>query len=539
MSEDDRFAPEKTSVKEKAKLYDNFVDAKKDADKKPKKKAGGTEQKCPLKKEEEKPKIVSVQFLDGDDDTELAGIGKHFVNLPPNKKWVDGTNIQNIDRLSQKTRIKVRFNKSGSHKFKIKYEPGNNNAAYTDTEKGRNDNFKYEDGEKEYTTDDADGTKIIAADFFVTAAGKDEYTLVAKDDYGNPAVKSNKIEMHRLIYYQELKMNSPDVSPLGSMAGFEGEFAKFNIKLARLGRANMEHLKNIGGSDSDEHAFLSSARKAYASSGATVKHPYVVAVAFTDHLAAIGKNVPFGWGPIDVGPGEAPLDLDLTDDNGKKKYLWKGFDDGHDWFVEAHFIEDGATWPENAVNIKKADITPLASSPAKPDKCCKIRIQVANIKRKTGKVKKFLKILGLGGGDSVRTGSIYLSLNCVDRFRGGISFRDGNLICVGTRSFWNARSDAVQVRTIIHEMGHKIGMVVKGTGKDPDKVETWYDKAKGHRGNHCYNGLPDGQARYDNPGDSSSTICVMYGSSNGKTQFCAKCSPAVRKQDLSTGWNPF
>ena len=37
-------------------------------------------QQCPL--QEEDPVIISVEFLDGDENTELAGTGEHFVNMP-------------------------------------------------------------------------------------------------------------------------------------------------------------------------------------------------------------------------------------------------------------------------------------------------------------------------------------------------------------------------------------------------------------------------------------------------------------------------
>jgi hypothetical protein len=123
--------------------------------------------------------------------------------------------------------------------------------------------------------------------------------------------------------------------------------------------------------------------------------------------------------------------------------------------------------------------------------------------------------------------------------RGGLSFGGGNLICVCTVAWWSKESTSGQNETMIHEMGHKVGMVVKGTGKDPDKVATWYDNSKGHVGNHCHNGLPAAQKRYDNKGDGKKATCVMYGAGNGVSAFCGNCSPAVRKQDVSGGWSAF
>jgi hypothetical protein len=92
---------------------------------------------------------------------------------------------------------------------------------------------------------------------------------------------------------------------------------------------------------------------------------------------------------------------------------------------------------------------------------------------------------------------------------------------------------------MVHELGHTVGMVANGTGKLPDAVATLYTSAKGHVGNHCYNGNADGQARYDSATDSANSTCVMYGATNGKSAFCDNCAPAVRKLDICDGWSKF
>ena len=520
--------PKKVSIKDRAKFFDNFVKANKDANEKSKKKPGDTKEKCPLKKE--KAKIVSVQFLDGDDDTELASNGKQFVNLPKEIKWVDGTHVLNVDRLTQKPRVKVRFNQKGSHKFKIKYETGNNNIAYSNAEKGRNDNFKYETMEKEYTTD-TDGTKIIPQDFFIAAAGKDDYNLVAKDEYKTPPVKSNSIQTHRLIYYQELKMDSPNVTAPASLATFETEFAKHNITFVGLNRVNTEHIENISNSKKDEHDFKNADRAAFSNSTGPTKQPFVVAIAYTDHLAVKDENIRLNWNQT-VGPGQPDVTISLIDD-GRRKYLWKSLVSGEKWFVSAQF-EDNETG--QIVPIDENNCTAVPIDNAYPDKCNKIKIKVDDIKLKLGVGKKIGQFFGLSSYNPVRAGKIKLTINWVNRFRGGLSYSDGNLVCICTRAFWRSIDTNSMNQTLVHEMGHKVGMVPDGTGKKPDKTETFYDDSKGHVGTHCYKGLPDGEAKYDKPGDNASSQCVMYGATNGKSAFCDKCTPAVRKQDLSKGW---
>ncbi len=479
-----------------------------------------TVQTCPLKdKKKDEPKIVSVAYLDGADDKEIAG-GKHYVNFPRDAKWINNDEIKNIDRLSHKPRIKVRFNKPGSHSFKVKYIPNAGNAAYSGAEKGRTDHFKYQDQQKSYSTD-GDGTKILPIDdFFVTAAGKDKYKLEAEDDKGNK-VHSGELEIHRLIYYVEIKMKTL-TSVAGSLGTLTGEFAKHNIKLKALPSVEMDHIPNIGAGDDD--TFKTKARTAYDTSQAPGKQPYVAAIAYTDHLAVKNPNQKVIKAGVQVGPGKAAVEIPiagpgLTNPAVKDRYLWKNLVPGEGWFVSAKFLKDGGTSGTDDVVIPEAKCTAVAASTAKPDMCKKVSIDVT----------------GLAAG----TGTITLEVHWVDRMRGGLSFPDGNLICVCTRSWWSDKSAAGQNQIMIHELGHKVGMVADGTGKLPDAVATLYDSSKGHVGNHCYKGNADGQARYDSATDSDSSTCVMYGATNGKSAFCDNCAPAVRKLDICDGWSKF
>jgi len=488
-------------------LHKALSSSKEDADKSFSKcPVGGTAEPCPAKKtEDEKPKIVAVEFLDGDDKTELALTGKHFVNLPRDEKWKDGTHVLNIDRLSQKARFKVRFNKSGAYSFKVKYKPGGSNSAYTDTEKGRNSNFKFEESEKTYTTD-SDGTKIIASDFFVTAAGKDSYQLMAKDNDGNE-VQSHTKETHRFVYYQGLKMKG--VPAASNLTTFVGEFTKHNITLVSLGSAEMEHMPNISTGDSD--AFQNKARTAYNGSGASAKAPYVVAIGYTDHLAVKDASQTVVKSGVEVGPGKPDVEIPIVNGSGQSKYLWKNIVPSEGWFVSVKFRKDGSA---TDVAVPEADCAAVPADASVPDMCRKVKVKVSGL--------------------AAATGTITLTVNWVNRMRGGLSFGGGNLICVCTRAWWQAESTDDQNQVMIHEMGHKVGMVADGTSKGPDKTAKFYE-GKGHVGPHCHQGLPV----QDSYSGVSGSTCVMFGATNGITTFCADCTPAVRKVDLSSGWSAF
>ena len=142
-------------------------------------------------------------------------------------------------------------------------------------------------------------------------------------------------------------------------------------------------------------------------------------------------------------------------------------------------------------------------------------------------------------GLATATGTITLEVHWVDRMRAGLSFSGGNLICICTRAWWSNKSSVSQNQVMVHELGHKVGMVAVGTGKLPDAVATLYTSAKGHVGNHCYKGNADGQARYDSVSDHSNSTCVMYGSTNGQSAFCSDCTPAMRKLDICDGCSKF
>ncbi|MFN8660230.1 MAG: hypothetical protein U0105_28090, partial [Candidatus Obscuribacterales bacterium] len=393
------------------KKHGGEEEGKKEEEKKPPaKKPADPVQPCP-EAEEDEPKIIAIDFLDGGDDIKLGG-GKQWVNLPRDDKWVDGADIKNKDRLSHKPRIKVWFNKPGAHGFKVKYLPDGGNAAYSVAEKGRTSHFKYQDAQKAYTTD-GDGTKILPIDdFFVAAAGKDKYKLEAEDNKGNK-VQSSEIEIHRLIYYVEIKMKTL-TSIATSLATLEGEYAKHNIKLKALPSVEMDFMANV--SDSDEATFKTKARTAYAGSTAPAKEPYAIAIAYTGHQAEKNTNKRISKASVQVGPGKPDVLIPIRgtgvyDTRDIERSLWNNIVPGEDWFVSAKFLKDGGTAGTDDVVIDKAKCTPVPVSAAKPDNCKVVKIDVTGL--------------------PVATGTITLEVNWIDIMAGGTSY-GANLISVCT-----------------------------------------------------------------------------------------------------------
>ena len=460
----------------------------------------GSTTECPP---EDKPRIVAIEILDGSDTVVLGGAGNQYVNLPGDDKYNDTTKLKNKDRQTQKPRVKVRFDRPCTEGFKVKLVKGGSNSTYTGTEEGRNAKFLYEKNEKSYTTN-GDGTKIFN-DIQITAAGGDSYHFTAKDNYGNE-VQSVTLQTIRRVYIQELKMTG--ASAAADINILTSEYASQHVELEQLPSKEMTRIENVG---TDTGPFETAARTAYTGSGASAKAPYVVALAYTDHLAVKETPPAITKSGVDVGPGKPAVDIPIIVGTAQK-YLWKNIVTGESWFVSASFRKDGGA---TDVNIPAVKVTPVPVNPAVADMCNSVRIQVDDLTT------------------AVETGTITLNVHIVNRMRGGLSFPGGNLICVCTRAWWQTKTGASQNQVMVHELGHHIGHVPEGTGTGLDKTPNQYT-GKGHVGSHCHTGLGV-LASYS----GQSGTCVMFGATHANPAFCADCAKAAKKADLSPGWSTF
>lgn len=485
-------------------------DSKKDADEnfscdKP---ATSPTQSCPVKD----ANIVKIEWVDGGQPgkEKTVATATQWVNLPKADKWVNGDEIKNTDRLGKRPRMKVTFDKPGGHSFKVKFLVPTGTPAYTATEKNRNSSgFKYTETEKSFTTE-ADGTKIFDGLDLVVGGGY-EFIAEATDAKGKQ-VKTKKLTTKRLVYFAEAKMRGL-ASVLSTTAVVEGEFDSHHIKLKKLGDLTIPHQENIGTGDS---ATLSANVTAAVNGSADhkAKNDHMLIVAYTDHLAVKNANVEVNSGlAVQVGPGKPKVTLAVTANGlrsphtNKPRNLWHDIVTGEGWFVEAKFHKNDGT----VIDIPEAKCAPK------------------------GGVNLWKEVEVDVTGLAAATGQIKLKVNVVDRMRGGLALGGANQTCVCTKAWWRTSSDAKQQCTAIHELGHKVGQVSAGNGNSPDKAAKHY-AASGHVGNHCYQGCTAGQADYNTSANKTASTCVMFGTVNQKTTFCADCAPCVKKVDLTAGW---
>jgi len=475
------------------------------------------------------PAILSINFVDKDNRT-LPGTSIQYVNLPQDKKYVDVTNgpVKHITQLGQKLKFKVKFNQEGSYKFKVKLEPKKDskgvskNVEYTAAEKGRNTNFKYQEKEKEYTTD-SNGEKVIdiSDTIFVTPAGGDVFILSATATEGKKNTMTLEIITERMMYYAEFKMPVIKNDCAQNLNIFKEEYKKHGIIFQGLPPVTLtKDRANIGKKEQD--TFKEEVQDAYKNSTVKDKDPYCIAVAYTGHLAVKDEKQEI---PVRVtGGSETPVTVDIRY-NKEKHYLWNNID-SDDWFVDCYFVADGAinamldffavsdTFGYGRHPISKSKIT--LNSPAAGSN--RVSIDISSLPKEKG--------------------TITLTVNCVSYMRGGLSFGGTNIIAICTRGNWKTQTTQEQNNIIVHEAGHQINMVTDGdsTKKLPDKTPNYYI-GKGHQGHHCNTGLTNSQkakTEYKTSEDTSSQ-CVMYGATNGKSAFCPECAKAVKKMDLSKG----
>jgi hypothetical protein len=467
-------------------------------------------------------KIVSVEFLDGGDNSILVGEGKQIVNLPSKDQWVDGTIVTNKDRLSEYPRIKVTFNKKGTHLYWLKFEPGADNTKYSPAEIKRN-KLKFSSTEDEVQgVTGPDGIDIIANRMHIAVSGNDVYKVSASKDKGGIGIKSTgNIKTTRSFYINEVKMTGL-TSVTSDISSFIKEFTDNYIEMIQLPFVQMDHIENINPLHSSEiRAFENKVNKAFLNSEGNKKSPYCVAIAYTDQLAIKLENFEKKTDLVEVGPESTPIKI-LIEKDGENKCLWHNIVSTEDWYVSCVFVKQNGDPNKDAKTIEESEITLIAPDSKKPHEYTSVSIDVTKLKKAKG--------------------NIHLKVNCVDWMAGGVSVGGGHTIAVCTRGFWENVSDAMQNHILIHEMGHKVGMVADGVGKSPDKVDTYYDKndAPTHIGGHCHFGIPDSNNPFDKDDkfpNYDNAKCVMFGATKKENiKFCENCRPAIRKVDISSGF---
>ncbi len=453
---------------------------------------------------------------------------KQWVNLPKQDRFVED-GIGSTSELGN-IQIEVEFGTEEPAVGKSRMVPVGNVQSYTAREKADNGNFELRDnswvgkplGQKNWMSMD---------DFQLPAAGGDQYKMEIERD-GKVVSTGEPIQAWRRLYYQVVVMWPPAVPEpnrpraaikavgLGTM---EGTLLKSFIELKeRGGRGGVPFSSGSYWPDVYHQTVREcGARPTFA--------PYLFTLAFV-HALPKATETSYDF-VVAIYPGATYLDLTFPNP------VWYGLDDGDDfrspngsWVCSGSCkLVDGATdyaIPDDWVRLAPA---PPALGPYGGFKGVRIYLTPEAQRGCAGK--------------NVR---LVMRLKHLDYFINGCA-ANGACILARMVNFADRADDGIR-QTIIHELGHAIGMVPAGMPRQLDRPGTQYGNYTaerdqyGHAGSHCSTGLSSmGTTWVGAPG------CVMFGASGGWTaegrsaqapaSFCGTCTPLVIKLDLSSpGW---
>lgn len=453
------------------------------------------------------------------------GAKLQYVNLTePSVRWNDGQALNSLDRQTNKPKIHVKFNKAGQHRFTVKVSPRPGNAVYSAREQSRQPLYR-EPTQRTYSyVTDADGTKTVD-DIALPAAGLNTYLFEVINDK-NQIISTEVVETVRRLYLQEIMLPGPEALPRPH--GFQPtatEYARHGVDVLQLppvstpGDANSDVFTEDG-----EARLRQLAGSVYPRSQGPSHAPYTIVVCHVDRLASMLPVQPI-YVQASAGPGAPDKEVQFVSADGNVSFLWHNIEPNVDWFLECLFEYTDPAAGVRRVPVARDRLTPLPYDPAEPKACHAVNIRLAGL----------LPIPA--------TGRLILRVRLMESAAAGAAFYDTNLLCVAALSPFEPVTMNYQQETLVHEIGHLIGMVPSGpewAQAHPDEADmdsSRLDKGPffySQFGNHCHFGLPASQADPSHTG-----ACVMFGGDCQSIRYCVHCAKAVRKVDMSNGWPSF
>ncbi|MEZ4391808.1 MAG: hypothetical protein R3A48_11980, partial [Polyangiales bacterium] len=257
---------------------------------------------CPLKNA-----IASVAFLSG--STELNANAVQRVNLPQERKFVDGVRVTHRDRLGHALRAQVTFRRKKKEDFKVALLAHSANPVYAGPEQTHSAAFaraaltpaapEHVQGAFDHYVGaiftgrtGSNGKAVIEGHFALPPSGGAKYKLVAWDVNGNVVFSGPEIETKRTLFFATFLANDPAnarVDQVWFRTQLVATFAPHGIELVHVGA---EALPNIVYHDITNIAALGNAVQNVAAARRSALGcrynelaPYLLKFAFVDHLA--------------------------------------------------------------------------------------------------------------------------------------------------------------------------------------------------------------------------------------------------------------
>jgi hypothetical protein len=455
-----------------------------------------------------------------------------FVNLPTRDSSYASGLADSSGQIGPVLSMKFTCKKGALTGWRIRLkQTGADNAVYTNAELKRNPRFK--GGLTAIVSNKglADGTYEDV--FNLPAAGGNEYQLEYLYQGQVKLSGATTIKTRRALWYQVMSMAGVAAKPVAAMeAEFLKEDRKHFVKLQRKGGSATIPKIGIVVDKADEATLCTELAKVY-TLRPFGKHAF--AVCYVDYIGKPGDElVDKGFAvsangtvaKLQQAPGGAgylPILL--------KQDLWRNLGDARPW---RKGLPD-CTFESADKSISIAIPASLERDPAVPKRYAHGGYRGIRLKLDAAALKQVT--------DAGKAGTIFcrFKVRIANSFSNGLSYSTVNLVLVAVRARWEDRTDASIGQTLIHEIGHKIGMVADGSAGRlaPDRPPFYYHQdlpafaGTTHAGRHCSKG-----ATYDlgTKAWSGNPQCVMYGAGHSQrpASFCEDCSKALRKLDLSS-----
>lgn len=327
--------------------------------------------------------------------------------------------------------------------------------------------------------------------FRCSAAGGDRFQLKVVDEKGTEK-DLEEIETARKLYYQVIKMKGP--SGAGELGLPRYDF----LHQEMLGGKRAIHLVPIPSKgtiahsycfteDGDEYERLFALAKNQYSEA---KDPYCFALVWADCLVRGPSTLELTSEEVSWKTGTLTIPLEK---GGKYYQLWNFVDKSPTavpWKMRLDFVHGPFLWRTN-FPIPDGDVTVYP---------------------------QHLVISTRHFPENV-TGRVRLKVKVATTFFGGWSFTEENLIVIATRTRGDEAVPEAELRAVVvHEAGHKIGLVPNGhTGglKAQSTLDRQYDPASNK--SHC-----------------TDQHCTMWWTTKFvQEHYCAACATSARKINLS------
>ncbi len=418
-----------------------------------------------------------------------------WVNLTKNDKWI-GDGVVNQNRMGTTAKLHIRFRRERTEFARVSKQADANNAVYSRAEKRRRIGFNVHTYSRRLVITDSRGAADVP--IRVSLAGGDKFTVTVSDRRGNEMSADNLLT-RRKLYFQVIRMSGVAAISAADISGMQREFwnepQKIFIRMVEVApaAANIPARRNYNDTDGAvSGVVLQQTRGAFD----TAKNPYCFAV-----LAVRRNGIPGTEEATSPATFDSSNSCTLTT-NG---VLFDVVDPAEEYFSYLTWNPDSGA----GVSIPKSRLTRSGND--------QIIIDTTGYAQGSGTLEYGVRILDINGR--------------------GLSLPSNNFTLVASEdAITGAAVPSSEIMAVlIHEIGHKIGMVPGNEGTHAlDEQATYYD-GRGHSGGHCNHGvglLPSYDVSGINPD------CTMFGDTRANaSQYCAECRTSLRKLDLRSRTN--